>query len=426
MNEASDPALNQDGPASAPADGTPRRGLARELPRNVIVLSWVSLFQDAASELLYPIFPLFIAGTLGAPASALGLIEGVAEGTASVGKALSGRLADRRRRRPIIAIGYAISSVAKPLIGLAASWPFAMAGRFADRVGKGVRTSPRDALLADETPIALRGRAFGFHRAADTMGAVIGPLLGLALYEAFDHNLRPLFFVAAVPAAISVALIALVRERPLPAPAVGARATEPTGRPQVQRHQLSGRYWRVVIVLAVFGLANFSDALLILRAKDLGLSFASIIFVYALYNLVYAGLSLPAGIVSDRLPRRVVYATGLAVFAVAYLGLGLVHSPGWVWVLLPVYGAYTALTDGVGKAWVSDLLPAGTMGAGLGLFQGITGGCALVASIWAGLAWNGNGRLPLQVSGVIVAVLALLLLTAGRGLDNHDATDGEA
>ena len=238
--------------------------------------------------------------------------------------------------------------------------------------------------------------------------------------------MRPLFFVAAVPAAISVALIALVRERPLPAPAVGARATEPTGRPQVQRHQLSGRYWRVVIVLAVFGLANFSDALLILRAKDLGLSFASIIFVYALYNLVYAGLSLPAGIVSDRLPRRVVYATGLAVFAVAYLGLGLVHSPGWVWVLLPVYGAYTALTDGVGKAWVSDLLPAGTMGAGLGLFQGITGGCALVASIWAGLAWNGNGRLPLQVSGVIVAVLALLLLTAGRGLDNHDATDGEA
>ena len=422
MNEASDPAANQDGLARALADGTPRRGLARGLPRNVVVLSWVSLFQDAASELLYPIFPLFITSTLGAPASALGLIEGVAEGTASVGKALSGRLADRSRRRPIIAIGYAISSVAKPLIGLAAAWPFAMAGRFADRVGKGVRTSPRDALLADETPLALRGRAFGFHRAADTLGAVIGPLLGLALYEAFDHNLRPLFFVAAVPAAISVALIALVRERPRPARTATAR----TGQPRVQAQPLPRRYWRVVIFLAVFGLANFSDALLILRAKDLGLSFASIIFVYALYNLVYAGLSLPAGIVSDRLPRRVVYATGLVVFAVAYLGLGLVHSPGWVWVLLPVYGAYTALTDGVGKAWVSDLLPAGTMGTGLGLFQGITGGCALLASIWAGLAWNGNGRLPLQVSGVIVAILALLLLTAGRRLDTHHAAGGEA
>jgi MFS family permease len=422
MNEASDPAANQDGLASALADGTPRRGLARGLPRNVVVLSWVSLFQDAASELLYPIFPLFITATLGAPASALGLIEGVAEGTASVGKALSGRLADRARRRPIIATGYGISSVAKPLIGLAAAWPFAMAGRFADRVGKGVRTSPRDALLADDTPLALRGRAFGFHRAADTMGAVIGPLLGLALYEAFDHNLRPLFFVAAVPAAISVALIALVRERPRPARTATAR----TGQPRVRAQPLPRRYWRVVIFLAVFGLANFSDALLILRAKDLGLSFASIIFVYALYNLVYAGLSLPAGIVSDRLPRRVVYATGLVVLAVAYLGLGLVHSPGWVWVLLPVYGAYTALTDGVGKAWVSDLLPAGTMGTGLGLFQGITGGCALLASIWAGLAWNGNGRLPLQVSGVIVAVLALLLLTAGRRLDTHRAAGGEA
>jgi len=419
MNEATDPAANPDVPASAVADGTPPRGLARGLPRNVVVLSWVSLFQDAASELLYPIFPLFVTSTLGAPASALGLIEGVAEGTASVGKALSGRLADRARRRPIIATGYGISSVAKPLIGLAAAWPLAMAGRFADRVGKGVRTSPRDALLADETSLALRGRAFGFHRAADTLGAVIGPLLGLALYEAFDHNLRPLFFVAAVPAAISVALIALVRERPRRAAAATATATARRGQPGVRAQPLPRRYWRVVIFLAVFGLANFSDALLILRAKDLGLSFASIIFVYALYNLVYAGLSLPAGIVSDRLPRRLVYATGLIVFAVAYLGLGLARSPGWVWVLLPVYGAYTALTDGVGKAWVADLLPAGTMGTGLGLFQGITGGCALLASIWAGLAWNGNGRLPLQVSGVIVAVLAFLLLTAGRRLDTH-------
>jgi MFS family permease len=421
MNQATDPAANPDGLASPVADGTPPWGLARGLPRNIVVLSWVSLFQDAASELLYPIFPLFITSTLGAPASALGLIEGVAEGTASVGKALSGRLADRSRRRPLIAIGYAISSVAKPLIGLAGAWPFAMAGRFADRVGKGVRTSPRDALLADETPLEVRGRAFGLHRAADTAGAVIGPLLGLALYEALDHRLRPLFFVAAGPAAISVALVALVRERPRPARAAGAR----TGGPQVGAQQLPRRYWRVIIFLSVFGLANFSDALLILRAKDLGLSFASIIFVYALYNLVYAGLSLPAGIVSDRLPRRLVYATGLIVFAVAYLGLGLVHSPGWVWVLLPVYGAYTALTDGVGKAWVADLLPPGVTGTGLGLFQGITGGCALLASIWAGLAWNGNGRLPLQLSGVIVAVLALLLLTAGRRLDARPA-GGEA
>ena len=177
--------------------GKPGRRLTRGLPRNVVVLSWVSFFQDAASELIYPVLPLFITGTLGAPPSVLGLIEGVAEGTASVGKALSGRLADRSRRRPLIALGYGISSAAKPLIGLAAAWPLAMVGRFVDRVGKGLRTSPRDALLAADTPPEIRGRAFGFHRAADTAGAVVGPLLGLALYEALDHRLRPLFFVAA-------------------------------------------------------------------------------------------------------------------------------------------------------------------------------------------------------------------------------------
>lgn len=395
----------------ASAEGGWRRGPGRGLPRNVRVLSWVSFFQDTASELLYPIFPLFITGTLGAPASVLGLIEGVAEGTASIGKVLSGRLADRFRRRPLIALGYGISSAAKPLIGVAGAWPVAMGGRFVDRLGKGVRTSPRDALLAADTPPEIRGRAFGFHRAADTAGAVVGPLLGLALYEAFNHHLRPLFFLAAVPAAISVALIALVREH---APAATESAAQPERLP---REALPRRYWRVVIPLAVFGLANFSDALLILRAKEIGLSFVSIIVVYALYNATYAALSLPAGIASDRLPRRVVYASGLLVFAVAYLGLGLVHRPGWVWVLLPVYGAYTALTDGVGKAWIADLLPPRAMGTGLGLFQGVTGGCALVASIWAGLAWSGDGRLPLQVSGSVVAVLAVLMLVFGRRLD---------
>lgn len=388
---------------------------ARGLPRNVVVLSWVSFFQDAASELLYPVFPLFLTGTLGASASTLGLIEGVAEGTAAFGKALSGRLADRYRRKPLIAFGYGISALAKPLIGLAGVWPVAMGARFVDRVGKGVRTSPRDALLAADTPPAIRGRAFGFHRAADTAGAVVGPLLGLALYELLHHRLRPLFFVAAVPAVVSVAMIALVRETP-----PMAAAPPPPGR----RTPLPRRYWRVVLPLALFGLANFSDALLILRAKELGLGFVSIILVYTLYNATYAALSLPAGIVSDHVPRHVVYAAGLIVFAAAYLGLGLVHSAGWVWVLLPAYGAYTALTDGVGKAWIADLLPERAMGTGLGVFHGITGACTLLASIWAGLAWNGDGRLPLQLAGLFVGVLAVLLLLGGRYLGRSDGPAG--
>jgi MFS family permease len=287
-----------------------------------------------------------------------------------------------------------------------------LGARFADRVGKGVRTSPRDALIAADTPVAIRGRAFGLHRAADTAGAVVGPLLGLALYEALDHRLRPLFYMAFVPAAVSVALIAFVREHT--APVVSAETAE-------ERGPLPRHYWRVVGFLAVFGLANFSDAFIILRAKALGLGFAAIILAYALYNASYAALSYPAGRVSDRVPRRLVFAGGLGAFAVAYVGLGAASSGGWVWVLLPIYGAYTALTDGVGKAWVADLLPDRRMGTGLGLYQGIAGAAALLAGIWAGLAWGAAGRVPLLVSGAIVACLAAGLALGGSRLEREVA-----
>src|SRR5438094_3694911 len=378
------------------------------LSRNVVVLSWVSFFQDAASEMLYPVLPLFLTGVLGAPPSVVGLIEGVAEGTASVMKAVSGRLADIRRRRPLVASGYGISSLSKLVIGVATGWPLVLVARFADRFGKGLRTSPRDALIAADTAPEHRGRAFGFNRALDTAGAVVGPLAGLALYEALDHRIRPLFFVAFVPAAASVALIGLVREPVTPPVHRNARQL---------RGPLPRRYWRVVVFLTLFGLANFSDALLILRVKALGLGFVGIVLAYALYNVSYALLSYPAGVVSDHLPRRLVFATGLAIFAAAYIGLGTVTSSAWVWVLLPLYGGYTALTDGVGKAWVADLVPEDRVGSGLGLYQGLAGGAALVAGVWAGLAWGPAGRLPLLVSGVAVAGLAAILFLGGARLE---------
>jgi MFS family permease len=398
------------GSGERPPDGP--AGLFAGLTRNVVVLSWVSFFQDAASEMLYPVLPLFLTGVLGAPASIVGLIEGVAEGTASVMKAVSGRLADIRRRRPLVATGYGISSLSKLVIGFATGWPLVLVARFADRFGKGLRTSPRDALIAADTPPEHRGRAFGFNRALDTAGAVVGPLAGLALYEALDHRLRPLFFVAFVPAAASVALIGLVREHGAPPD----RGSTPQPRGPLPR-----RYWRVVLFLTLFGLANFSDALLILRAKALGLSFVGIILVYALYNVSYAFLSYPAGVISDRVPRRLVFATGLAIFAVAYIGLGTVSSAGWVWFLLPLYGGYTALTDGVGKAWVADLLPETRVGSGLGLYQGLAGGAALIAGVWAGLAWGAGGRAPLLVSGVVVAGLAVALFLRGARLEQNEA-----
>jgi MFS family permease len=394
---------------------------SRRLPRNVIVLSGVSFFQDAASELLYPVLPLFLTsarrlGGLAAPVAVVGLIEGVAEATASLMRVISGRLADRRQRRPLVAAGYGISSLSKLLIGFATGWPLVLVARFFDRAGKGVRGSPRDALIAAETTPENRGRSFGFHRAADTSGAVVGPLLGLGLYEALHvahhHNFKPLFFFAFIPAAISVVLIALVREHPNPNAGKAKAKTLKLGG-----DGLPARYWRVVAVLALFGLVNFSDAFLILRAKALGLSFVAIILVYCLYNVAYAGLSYPAGVVSDRMPRRIVFAVGLVIFAVAYLGLGFATKSAWVWVLLPVYGGYTALTDGVGKAWIADLVPTEKAGSGLGNYLGITGAAALVAGIWAGLTWHGTGRFPLIVAGSVTLVVAVGLLVSGRSLD---------
>lgn len=393
----------EDQPGAA-ADAKPRW---RRLPRNVYVLSGVSFLQDAASELLYPILPLFLTATLGAPVAIVGMIEGIAEGTASVGKAISGRLADRYARWPLIALGYGISALSKPMIGFAGGWPLVLAARFSDRVGKGVRTSPRDALLASEVDADRRGAAFGFHRAADTAGAVVGPLLGLALYELLDHQLRPLFFVAAIPALLSVGLVAFVREdRPPKAP----KPTQAAPREHRPRHKLPADYWRVVAFVMLFGLVNFSDALIILRAQALGLSFVAIILVYTLYNVSYAALSYPAGALSDRIPRHLIFATGLGLFAVAYLGLGLAPSGGWVWLLLPIYGGYIALTDGVGKAWVADLLPREHVGTGLGYFHAISGGCTLIAGLWAGLLWGGDGALPMLLSGAAAAILAVVLL----------------
>ncbi len=289
-----------------------------------------------------------------------------------------------------------------------------------DRTGKGIRTSPRDALIADETPARLRGRAFGFHRAADTAGAVCGPLIGLGVYELLGghtSDIRPLFFVAAIPAVVSVALVAFVRE--------SARTPERDGSdvPSISaRHEYPRPFWRVLTFLTLFGIVNFSDALLILRAKALGLGFVAIIGAYVFYNLVYASLSYPAGKLSDRVPRRFVFSAGLAVFAVAYLGLGVVTTSIWVWPLLGIYGAFTALTDGVGKAWITDLLPPDRHGSGLGLYQGVVGAGSLVAGVWAGLAWHGNGRIPLVISGAVVAVLAVVLLVGGKRLERPELT----
>jgi MFS family permease len=382
------------------------------LTPNVRVLSGVSFLQDAASELLYPVLPIFLTVTLGAPAAVVGAVEGAAEGVAAATKLLTGRLADRHARRPLIAVGYGLAALGKLLIAVATSWPTVLAGRCVDRVGKGIRGAPRDALLMVDAPPDARGRIFGFHRAADTAGAVVGPALGLALYELLGRRLRPLLLVAVVPAVLSVLLVVAVREEHRAAPRGPGAAV-----PVIAPGRLPRDLRRLVLVLTVFGLVNFPDALLLLRAHDLGLSTGAVIGAYVAYNVVYAAGAYPAGALSDRLPRHRVFALGLGFFAVGYLGLGLAGRPWLVFVLLPLYGGFAACTDGVGKAWVASLAPPDRQGGAQGLYQALSGGAVLVAGLWAGLAWQDDGRVPLLLAGGVGAVLAVVLATAGGRLE---------
>ena len=260
-------------------------------------------------------------------------------------------------------------------------------------------------MVLDRAPETARGRAFGLHRAADTLGAVVGPLLGLAGYVLLDHQIRPLFAIAVIPAVLSVLLVAAVRERPRTD--TGARRRELVHK----AWDLPRSYWRATAVLLMFGLVNFPDALLLLRLSEIGFSVTGVILAYITYNAVYALASYPAGLLADRLRPPLVFGTGLLFFALGYIGLGLVHSHAIAWLLLSAYGLFTAATDGVGKAWISSLVPAGQQGTAQGVYQGLTGIGVLLAGLWAGLLWQGNGQLPLVLSGTVGALIGLAVLT---------------
>jgi MFS family permease len=377
------------------------------LTRNVRVLSAVSFLQDAASELLYPLLPIYLTSVLGAPASVVGAVEGAAEGAASLTKLAAGPLGDRFTRRPLIATGYGMAALGKVMVAAAAGWPGVLAGRVVDRLGKGIRGAPRDALLVVDIDDAARGRVFGFHRAMDTLGAVVGPLLGLAGYELLDHQIAPLLWVAVVPAVLSVALVSLVRETRRVLPRAERRAVF-AGVGDLPR-----RYWRVSAALILFGLVNFPDALLLLRLNEIGFSVVEVILAYVTYNAVYAVASYPAGLLADRIPRPAVFGVGLAFFAIGYTGLGLTTETATAWLLIGVYGLFTACTDGVGKAWISSLVGSELQASAQGVFQGASGFAILAAGLWAGFLWGADGRLPLLISGIVGGVFAVALLVVG-------------
>lgn len=392
-----------------PLDATDRLAAPDEpliagVPRNVFLLGVVSCFADVSGEMIYPLIPLFLTGVLGAPVAIVGLVEGIAESTASLVKIFSGWWSDRtRKRKPLVVGGYGLAALGKLFLAVAFVWPVVLLGRFVDRFGKGMRGSPRDALIADSAPENARGRAFGFHRSIDTLGAVVGPLLGLLLVALLNDRLRLVFTIAIIPGLLSVAALALVRE-PLP------KAAKKTTLPKITLAGLDPRFRLFLLASLIFALGNSSDVFLILRAKQLGLSTTAVVLAYVLYNFVYMGAALPAGIRSDTGSRRGVLVIGLLVYAGVYAGFALVTRSLFVWPLFAIYGIYIALTDGVTKALITDLVPAGRRATAIGTYGTLTGLAALVASLVAGVLWDRVSTAAPFVLGAVSALIGALLL----------------
>lgn len=382
------------------------------IPRNVVILGLVSFFNDVASEMIYPLVPIFLTSVLGAPVSIVGLIEGIAESIASILKVVFGWLSDKlRKRKPFIVAGYSLSTVSKIIFGLAYSWPFVLLARFIDRFGKGTRTSARDALIAESSEASVRGKTFGFHRALDTLGAVVGPLLALVAIKALDNNIRLIFFLSFIPAFIGVLLLFFfVKEK--------GRKQKNSSDFQFHWRDIDPSFKVFLLISFIFALGNSSNAFLILRAQNLGLSVTMVILVYVHYNFVYAIFSIPAGIISDKIGPKKLLLAGFLLFALIYLFFGLITKSLFLWLLFPFYGIYMALTEGVSKAYISNLVPQEKIGTAFGIYQTTIGLCAFFASWIAGLLWSYVGISSPFIFGSMMAILAaLLFIVLGKKIE---------
>ena len=377
------------------------------LPRTVIALGAVSLLTDLSSEMIYPLLPVFLSTVLGAGPLAIGAIEGAAESVAALLKLASGWWSDRLpRRKPLVIAGYGIASLVRPLIGLAQGVGQVLAIRLVDRAGKGIRGAPRDALIADAVDASQRGRAYGFHRAADHTGAVAGPIVAYALLTWGGISLRTVFLLAAVPAAAAmIALIFGVRE--------SARESSKGKAPTLAWSGLDRKFWSYLVVLLLFTLGNSTDALLILRANELGVSVALIPVLWASLHVVKAVSSTPGGILSDRLGRRPLIISGWLVYAAVYLGFAYASETWHAWALFIVYGVYFGLTEGVEKALVADLVPPNVRGAAFGWYNLTIGLAAFPASLIFGGLWQVYGAATAFVVGASLAVVAAIGLMLG-------------
>ena len=388
--------------------------------RSVLSLGWVSFLTDVSSEMIYPLLPAFLTRALGAGPAAIGLIEGVAETTASLAKIGSGVWSDRvRRRKPLVVLGYALAAVARPLVAFARVWTQVLAIRFTDRIGKGIRTSPRDALLADIVPARKRGRAFGLQRAMDNAGAFVGPLIAALLLKLALVDERGVFLLAAIPGIAAVVLLLVAvpdipRRRTANPAATGTKAALPRA------------FWRVVLVFAFFTLANSTDAFLLLRAQGAGVATWQLPLFWSFFQGVKAATGVPGGAVADRAGRVPAITLGWLVYAAAYAGFAFVARPLAAWGLVALYALFYGLTEGAERALVADLVPENLRGRAYGIFHAAIGIAALPASVVFGLLWNRFNPRVAFLTGAVVALLAAGALSAVAATNRRDREKGES
>ena len=394
------------------------------LPRGVWALGFVSLFMDISSEMVHSLLPVFFVSVIGLSYTAVGLIEGIAQAIALITKMFSGALSDILRRRKLLAvIGYGLAAVTKPVFALASTATLVVSARFADRLGKGIRGAPRDALIADITPEAVRGASYGLRQSLDSIGAFVGPLIAIGLMALLANDIRGVFWFALIPAAISVLILIFFVHEPKRDDA-GGEAKAPIRARDIR--QLGGAYWVTVAISAVLMLAGFSEAFLVLRAQDLGLSLALIPLVFIFMNVVYALAAYPAGVLSDRFGRSGLIAAGFVVIIVADIVLAFASG---IWVVMlgvMLWGLYLGLTQGVLSAMVADSAPERLRGTAFGMFNLVSGIALLLASAIAGWLWDRYGAPAPFIASAVFASLALLGWAIRRSVSTTDSSTRQA
>lgn len=377
------------------------------LDKNVTIAGLVSFFMDISSEMIYPLIPLFLANSLGVNKSVIGLIEGVAESTASLLKVFSGWFSDRiGNRKWLMFLGYGISVLSRPFIALAGGWRGVMSARFIDRFGKGIRTAPRDAIIAESTDKSSLAKAFSYHRAMDTMGAVIGPALSFFLLGIFSNDFRKIFWLSAIPGVIAILLIFFfISEK---------KKSDIISNAEKPNFKLANFNWKFrffVVISFIFALGNSSDAFLILRAELCGIASYLIPLLYLSFNLIYSFSAIPAGLAADRFGKKRVIIAGFILFAIIYYGFALASNAKIIWILFCTYGIFMGLTEGVQKAFLVTIMPQDLKATGFGIYATVTGLAMFPASLIGGLLWEHFSPSATFYFGSITACISALMFT---------------